>query len=99
MIDIFAIRGLGGNRGDDITDPLITTLGVALARGQVEVDKSAPIKNVQLTSKFRTDVTTGQVIEVIDALQGAAWRGKITSVEHGRDGVALITRLRVEKVV
>lgn len=94
-IDIIVQRGAGDNPGEDIVDPLITELSVALSRGQVEIDRVAKGVPVTLQTKFRGNLMPGQLIEVVDALQGAAWRGKIVSVEHGVDGPTLLTTLQV----
>lgn len=98
-IDLIVQRGDGSNPGEDITDPLITEISVALSRGQVEIDRVAKGSPVTLQVKYRSGVRTGQMIEVVDALMGAAWRGKIVSVEHGVDGPVLMTTLQVVKYV
>ena len=101
MIDIFAERipaGGTANRGPDVVDPLITELSVALARGQVEIDSNVPLRTVQISAKFRTGLRVGQLIEVIDSLQGISWRGKITSVDNAVEGAKLSTKLTVERL-
>lgn len=94
-VDVIVERPPGDNPGEDIVDPLITDISVALSRGQVEVDKVAKGVPVTLQTKFRAGLRTGQLIEVVDALMGVAWRGKITGIEHGVDGPVLITTLQV----
>lgn len=98
-IDLIVQRGTGDNPGEDIVDPLITEISVALSRGQVEIDRTAKATPVTLQTKHRTDVFPGQMVEVVDALMGAAWRGKIVSVEHGIEGPVLLTTLQVMKYV
>lgn len=94
-VDIVALRGDGDNPGEDIVDPLITEVSVALSRGQVEIDRVAKGVPVTMVTKFRSDLRIGQLIEVIDALLGAAWRAKIVSIEHGVEGPVLTTTLQV----
>jgi hypothetical protein len=98
MIDIFVQRGAGDKRGPDITDPLITELSVALSRGQVEVDKTALSRSVQMSARFRPGLECGQLVQVVDALQGAAWRGKITSIDNAVEGAVLMSRITVERI-
>ena len=99
MIDIFVSRGLGPyKRGPDITEPLITELAVALARGQVEVDRNVPIRTVQLTTRFRRGLRVGQLVQVMDALQDAVWQGKITSVDNAVENAKMTTKLTVERL-
>ncbi len=83
MIDIFVQRYTGDKRGEDIVDPLLGDLAVALARGRTELDKSAlPQQPVQLAVKFRAGLRLGQLAEAHDAMQGVSWRGKITGISH-----------------
>ena len=96
MIDIFAIRGDGPYwRGPDITEPLICDLSVALERGRVEIDNSSPSRTVQMTIKYRPGLRVGQLVEVIDAMQGAKWRGKITSIDNAIEGAKMTTKISV----
>jgi len=100
MIDIFAERvaeGATPRRGPDITEPLITDFSVALLRGQVEIDSSAQMRTVQISANFRQGLRTGQLIEVIDSLQGEAWRGKITAIDNAVEGAKMTTKLTVER--
>jgi len=94
-VDIIVQRGTGDHPGEDIIDPLISEISVALSRGQVEIDKVAKGIPVTLSVRFRSGIRTGQLIEVVDSLQGAAWRGKITGVEHGVEGPVLLSTLQV----
>jgi hypothetical protein len=98
-IDLVVQRGDGANPGEDIVDTLITEISVALSRGQVEIDRVAKRAPITLQVKYRPGVKTGQLVEVVDALMGAAWRGKVVSVEHGVDGPVLMTTLQVMKYV
>lgn len=94
-IDVLVARGAADNQGEDIIDPLITSVPVALSRGQVEIDRYAKGVPVTMQIRFRAGLELGQTVEVIDALQGAAWRGKIISIEHGVEGPVLATTLQV----
>lgn len=98
MIDIFVMRGEGDKRGEDIIDPLMTSLACALSRGQVEIDRNARSRDVQMSAKFRPGLEVGQLVRVLDALQGEAWEGKIKSIDNAIEGVRLSTRLTVERV-
>lgn len=98
MIDIIVQRGEGLNKGEDIVDPLITSVSTAIARGRMEIDSRVSKKLVELTTKHRVGVKTGMLIEVQDALMGKTWRGKITSVVAGVEGTVSSLRLSVERV-
>ena len=98
MIDIFVVRGTGDKRGPDITDPLITDLSVALARGQVEVDSNVAMRTVQMSANHRTGLRVGQLVSVVDSLQGEAWRGKITSVDNAVENAKMTSRIAVERL-
>lgn len=97
MTSITVIRGAGDRRGADITDALITSTAVALARGRNELDARGGLQEVDLTIHFRAGVNDGQLIEVSDSLLGDVWRGVISSVEHRFDGNQALTLLRVER--
>ncbi len=40
-MDILCIRGSGDRPGDDITDPLLSTVEAGLSRGRAELDEGA----------------------------------------------------------
>ena len=98
MIDVFVSRGSGVRRGPDIIEPMITSLAAALSRGQVEIDRNAYMRSVQMSANFRPGLKTGQIIEVVDSLQGEAWRGKIVSIDNAIEGAKMTTRLTVERM-
>lgn len=85
-VDIMVIRGDGDRQGEDIQDRLICHLDVALARGRNECDENSGLQRVVISSRLRTDIGNGLVAEVQDSLQGATWRGKVTSVRHAVSG-------------
>ena len=97
MIDIFVQRGDGDNRGEDIISPLITELSVALSRGQVECDRNAPARTMQLDVTYRVAVKTGQTVQIVDSLQGQVWSGKITAIDSGVENTKVFTRLSIER--
>jgi hypothetical protein len=95
-VDIIVQRNAGDIRGDDIVDPLLSDINVALARGRSELDTHAVLQQpIQLTARFRVGVRLGQMIEVHDAMQGVAWRGKVSGISHKYDGRKVITVLDV----
>lgn len=98
MIDIIVQRGDGLNKGEDVVDPLINDVAVALARGRMEIDSRVSKTVVEITAKHRVGVKTGLLIEVQDALMGKTWRGKITSVVAGVEGAVSSLRLTVERI-
>jgi hypothetical protein len=98
MIDIFVSRFAGDRRGEDIIEPLLTDLAPALSRGQVEIDRSAYMRSVQMSANFRPGLKTGQTVEVIDSLQGEAWRGKIVAIDSAIEGAKMSTRLTIERM-
>lgn len=98
MIDIFVMRGAGDRRGDDITSPLLCSLAAALQRGQVEIDVSTPSRSVQLSAKHRVGFKTGQLVRVIDSMQGVAWQGKITAIDNGVQGAKLMSHLTIHRI-
>lgn len=82
-IDIIVQRGAGDKRGDDIVDPLITAVSVAIARGRNELDERASaMQDVQVETVYRTGVRTGQLAKFLDAQNGVVWYGKITGISH-----------------
>jgi hypothetical protein len=83
MIDVFVQRYTGDLRGPDIVDPLLTELGVVLARGRSALDSQALLQQtVQQEIVFRPGIRLGQLIETHDAMQGVSWKGKITGISH-----------------
>jgi len=98
MINLIVQRGLGDKQGPDITDPLLSSIPVALARGTQEIDSSTSVDNIVLTTTYRSGVELGQLAEVHDALQGKTWRGKIVGVTHAVRGPTIFTDLDVERL-
>ena len=80
MIDIIVVRGEGSRPGEDVVDPLIATLDVALSRGRMELDEGALAEESVLECILH-DSRLGNIILVDDSTLGQ-WRGKITGISH-----------------
>ena len=99
MVWIIVQRGDGSFRGPPIENELITEDYVAVERGRNELDQytSYP-QNVDLTTLYRTGVRNGQVVRVLDSLQGIEWFGKIIGIRHFQDPPrGLRTDLTIER--
>lgn len=79
-MDIVVIRGEGTSPGEDIVDPLLSEVSVALSRGRAELDQGALADEQQLEVTLR-DVRLGQLVAVDDSALGY-WKGKITAAVH-----------------
>ncbi len=99
MIDILVVRGDQPVDGPDVTDPLVSDMAAAHARGKFEIDRHSQTKPVQLKVVFRQGLRTGQLIEVLDGLQGLTWRGQITALDIAVEGQELTANLTVIKVL
>ena len=98
MIDITVVRGAADIVGEVISNPMLERVPVAVQRGRTEIDRNAVIKPVTLTTRYRAGLRPGKIIEVLDALQGLVWRGKIREVNLAVEGVAVTASLRIERV-
>lgn len=97
-IAVVVRRGSGTRPGEDIYDPLITALPVALARGRNELDEqSSGLQPVDLNIPFRIGLRMGQVVKVIDTLFGTIWYGKIESLRHAKTIDGMITTVRLKR--
>jgi len=96
-VDILVIRSPGDIQGPDIIDPLLSNVTVAVTRGTAEIQDNEPIDTVSLSTNYRPNVRLGQIVEVIDALQGKVWRGKITGISHSALSADLFTDLDIER--
>lgn len=97
MIDVTAQRGAGDIVGETIENPLIVTQGVAIERGRREIEKATKISLIRLRTRYQSGFKIGSLIEVLDSLQGAAWRGVVTSIDVAYDGLGLFVELGVER--
>ena len=100
-MEIIVVRGTGQFQGEDIVDPLLATELAAISRGRAELDKQSTINEaVTLEVLFRPGLETGQLVEVVDALQGTVWRGKITGIAHrinNAEQTQVTTTLNIER--
>ena len=86
-MEIIVVRNSADKEGDDIVDPLMATVLVALSRGRAELDERAHSpQTVSLGIVFMPSIRHGQLVEVHDAAQGVSWRGKIIGVTHNATG-------------
>lgn len=102
MTEIIVIRGDGDRPGDDIIDPLMSTVAVAIQRGRNEIDTAALADGEALITTFLPEAALGHLIEVLDPAQGGAWRGKVTGLVHQvtldeSGNMAIESRLDVRK--
>jgi hypothetical protein len=97
MIDIFVQRYAGDRRGEDIVDPLIGSIPVAIARGRNELDERAqPMMPMELETVYRDGLRLGQLVFVSDSNSGSAWIGKVTGITHHVSGPEITTTLRLK---
>lgn len=101
-IDIFVVRGAGDRRGEDVVDPLVSALPVAIQRGRNELDglSSAP-QTVSAETVYRPGVRTGQLARFCDSQSGSRTMAKIMGVTHEvrkvGDSVQISTTLRLRR--
>lgn len=98
MIDITVVRGDADIVGEVISDPMLEHIPIAVLRGRSVIDSNAVMKPVTLTTRYRAGLEPGKTVEVLDALQGTVWRGKIREVNLAVEGVSITASLRIEKV-
>ena len=97
-VDVIAIRGLGDKEGEEILDPLLSTVTAALARAAQAINAATPIEPVTLETTYRAGWALGQSVEVSDSLTGDKWRGQIISLSNVFNGPTLYTRLSIERL-
>lgn len=97
-VSLVVRRGSGSHPGDEISDPLITTLQVALARGRNELDERASgLQDVKVSMPYRPGIRMGQVVEVKETLFGDTWYGKIAGITHSFGGDQQTTELSIKR--
>lgn len=80
MIEILVKRGPGDKQGQDITDALITSVPVALARGAAEINKSCSDRKIITLSTVLLPMTMpGGLVQITTHKGGKI--GKLTSFE------------------
>jgi len=101
-IDLFVQRGAGDRPGEDIVDPLISAIPVAIQRGRNELDEqaSAP-QSVNAETVYRAGVRRGQLARFYDIQNGIQSTAKVTGITHQvkkvGESVQLTTSLRVKR--
>lgn len=88
MVHIVVKRGAGQHPGEEIVDPLLSTVPAALSRGRAELDRQGSgAQEVTLTVPFIAGRRHGQTEAVHDIQSGRVYTGKITGLRHhGRGG-------------
>jgi len=97
-VDIVVIRLPGDKKGPDIIDPLLSNAVVAVIRGTADIQDNEPIDTVALSANYRTGIKTGQILEILDILQGEVWRGKVIGITHHTLLADRWTDLDIERV-
>jgi hypothetical protein len=99
VIDIIVIRGEGDRAGQDVVDPLIGSLPVALARGRQELDDQAdPLQPVTVVCLFRVGLRLGNAVRFQDSRRGT-WTGTIVGINHRGAGGVTSTTLQLRRKV
>jgi len=103
-IDLFVQRGAGDLPGDDVIDPLVTSIPVALARGRNELDARAHAKHeVELEAVYRGGLRIGELVRDTDLQALETWTGEVSGITHqirrAGDSVQLSTTLRIERPI
>lgn len=96
-IDIIVSRAPDDKKGPDIVDGILSDTIVAILRGTKEIDDNEPTVLVSMSCKYRTGVQKGNIVEVLDELQGTTWRGKIIAITHTIREADIWTDLSIER--
>ena len=96
-VDLIVVRAPGDRPGPDIVEGILANASIALIRGTTEINDSEPTIRVSLSTKYRDGVRKGQMVEVLDELQGKVWRGKITGITHTVQGADIWTDLDIDR--
>ncbi len=98
MSSIVVFRGAGDRKGQDIVEPLLSSVTAKVERGRVEMDEHAkPAQSVTMDIVYRPGVRLGQLAEVHDATQGKSWKGKIVSITHKVKRTSHVTELTISR--
>jgi hypothetical protein len=97
MISVIVQRGDGNILGEEISNTLITSDGIAVQRGRAEIERQTKVTLVRLKTRYHSTARPGMTVCVIDAMQGAAWYGKVTGVDMSYVDGMLTTSMQVEK--
>lgn len=80
MVDITCIRGEGHRPGDDIVEPLLSTVEAALHRGRIELDQGE-LADEQTLDIVLLDRRLGETLQIEDSMIGTS-NGKIVGLSH-----------------
>lgn len=98
MSSVVVFRGAGDRKGQDIVEPLLSSVTAKLERGRVEMDEHAkPAQSVSMDIVYRPGVRLGQLFEVHDAAQGKSWRGKVVGITHKLTRTSHVTELSISR--
>jgi hypothetical protein len=99
VIDIVVIRDAGDRAGQDVVDPLIGSLPVAIARGRKELnDQAQLLQPVQVDCLFRIGLRLGNTVRFQDSRRGT-WTGKLVGITHRGSNGAVTTTLQLRRKV
>lgn len=96
-VDIVVARVPADKQGPDIVSGLLSSESAARCRGLAAIEDSTSVQLVTLTVRYRHGVRCGQIVQVLDELQGAVWYGKIIGITHTARLADTFTELRIEK--
>lgn len=97
MISIVVQRGEGDLPGEDIVEPLLTSIPAALSRGRAELDAGEDAGRVSIECRYQVTARPGQLIRIVDARQGESWLGQIVAVTHDPIPGGAVTRLEIRR--
>ncbi len=97
MLKIKVIRDTGDvEKPEPIVNHYCTELAAALELGRMQIDLGSNPSPITQKVVFTGEASVGWVCESYDRLNGAAWRGMITGVQHGMDASGkLITQIKM----
>lgn len=98
MPEAYVQRDAGDLQGPDIIDPLMSEVPVLIARGTAAIDRSSDLQKVYVTAKYIPFLRRGMLAEIVDELQGQAYRGKIVGVAYSARGVSITVQLTIQRV-
>lgn len=82
MVDVIVLRGDGDVQGDDIVDPLLSTLTAALARGEQALNDSTTGKiDKTIEIPYTSDIEPGVYVQVIDDFLLEQYVGKVENID------------------
>lgn len=102
MISVIVQRAPGDRQGPDISDPLIVTEAVAVARGTAEIDRNcSDRKQVDGAMPISAWRQPREIVAVTDAEEGV-YRGMVTrfarTIDRRRDQLTAEDSITIERV-